>query len=801
LTIGPRNALLIGLVLVLEWTWFPLAADTVRPARADDELERHIDDLRQQCEDPTTSIGRREVLVLEIAATLDRAGQAAATIDARRSRWTEAIQLLDRFETQNPRHPRAREVQFQAAVYLWALARSWQQQAELDPTNETARAEAMKNLDAAFIRLRAIQETIPPGESELLAQNLRFRIAQTLADRAELDPEGSPGRKRFEEDALAALDRVITEPALRGFAQLLRAELLGRKQRFDEAEEALASAAKIKPAPPPADLLAVRVDILAGRRRFDEAITAIDASPLDSAAKDALAVQLLLSQRAAAASATEQSAAESALFRRVAALRASSAAGTRAVLLELARRLVEPDANQGPEAWEAVAEGAVGWGELIRAGRLEARAAARAEAQGHIEGAAKLRLRAGAYLYQADQFPEADALLTQVFDNPQSGASRSAAGVLRALARGRALALGRPGASMKAYVDALDAQICQFPRDPATSEARWQLGRLRLASSDKAAALDLWSAITPGTPRWADARLAIAQNSQDELDTLLINNDRSRIDARYAEARNFLNESLELATSALEKADIGLALVRLELTPVAGIPEKARQRCEQLLHASIRSDQRDQARRLHIVALAKLNRFDEAETKAREESSRSRPVDLLATARLLDQAASESESDLRIRRFGLIIRTLLAQEPEGSKELSEEQMAELRLRRCRALLFRGDSEGARRSLNAWNGRVPVADHGFLRDLGDTYFRLEAYVLAIDVERLRQQRLPTGSLLWFESRYRLALAEFGAGKTKDALRLIDATAILHPDLGGGAISEKFVRLRQRIGSGQ
>ena len=266
-------------------------------ARADEELERHLEDMRRQVEDPKTNIARREVLVLEIAALLDRTGQSAPTVDARRSRWTEAIALLDRFETQNPGHPRARETQFQAAVYLWALARSWQQQAELDPTNQTARNEAIKDLDAAFVRLRAIQETIQPGDGELLAQNLRFRIAQTLADRAELDPEGSPGRQRFEQDALAALERPITEPALRGFAQLLRAELLCRQGRFDEAEEALATAAKIKPAPPPADLLGARVAILSGRKRFDEAISTIDAAALDAAAsKNALAVRLLLSQ-------------------------------------------------------------------------------------------------------------------------------------------------------------------------------------------------------------------------------------------------------------------------------------------------------------------------------------------------------------------------------------------------------------------------------------------------------------------------------------------------------------------------
>jgi len=796
---GPRAAILIGLLLGLMGS--PLVPSVLRSTRADDELERHLEDLRHHAEDPTTNIGRREVLVLEIAATLDRTGQTAATLDARRARWTEAIELLDRFETQNPGHPRAREIQFQAAVYLWALGRSWQQQAALDPTHQTARSEAVKDIDAAFVRLRAIQETLQPGDGELLAQNLRYRIAQTLADRAELDPDGSPGRRRFEDDALAALDRGITEPTLRGFAQLLRADLLSRQERFDQAEEALASAAKTKPALPPADLLEVRIEILAGRKRFDEAIGAIDAAAIDAATKDALAVRLLLSQRAGTASAAERSAAESALFRRVASLRASSAPGTRAVLLELARRLVEPDAKQGPEAWEAVAEGALGLGELTRASRLESRAAARAEELGRTEDAAKLRLRAGAYLYQAEQYGEADLVLTQVFDNLKAGPARSGAGMLRALARGRALALGRPGTSMKGYVDALEAQIQQFPRDPATNEARWLLGRLRLASSEKDAAMALWSAITPGTPRWVDARLAVARNSQRELDILRIGNDRAQIDARYAEARAFLTDSLELAPSAVEKAELTLALARLELTPVVGAPDQARQRCEQLLHSSTRSDQRDRARRLSIVALAELNRFDEAETKAREESSRSHPVDLLDAARLLDHVVSDSESDLRIRRFGLIIRTLLAKELQSAKELSEEQMAELQLRRCRALLFRGDEEGARRSLTAWNGRVPDDDHGFLKDLGDTYFRLQAYVLAIDVERLRQQRLPSGSLPWFESRYRLALAEHWAGKNKDALHLIDATSILHPDLGGGELREKFIRLRQKMGPDQ
>jgi len=60
-------------------------------------------------------------------------------------------------------------------------------------------------------------------------------------------------------------------------------------------------------------------------------------------------------------------------------------------------------------------------------------------------------------------------------------------------------------------------------------------------------------------------------------------------------------------------------------------------------------------------------------------------------------------------------------------------------------------------------------------------------------------LQTGSASWFEARYGLALAYFHAGHLKEAAQLIDATAILHPDLGGGTVQKKFIKLRQRLGA--
>jgi hypothetical protein len=770
-----------------------------RPCRADDEMKKHLEDLRRQVEDPRIDLARRERMALEIAAAHDRTGQAAGTAEEQRSRWSEAVHVLDLFNRQNPGHPRAREFDFQAAVYSWARARSWLQQEELDPTDRAAREEATRDLDAVLIRFRAIQDRPAHGDQELLDQNIRFRLAQALADRAELDVEGSEPKKRREDEAVKLLERPITEPTLRGFALLLRAELLGRLGRFDPALEAIEAAAKVKPPLPPAGLLAARVEVLIGQKRFADAIKAIESSTAPEAAtRDVLAFRVRLAERSSLDPGPDRSNAESALFRRAAALRGSSTPDARRALIDLARQRIEPDGNQGPEAWEAIAAGAVALGDSTRAGRLESKGADRAEFLGDQAQAATLRLRAGAYFYQAENYAEADAVLTRVVDDPKAGAPRAEAGMLRALARGRALGLDRPGSSQKAYVDALESQIRDFPSDPTTNEARWLLGRLRLAGSDRESALALWSAIPPDMSRWIDAQLAVARLNQDDLDTLRIGSDRPGVEASYNGARGFLIRGLDRAQGDADKAELGLALARLELTPLVGNPDDARQRCEDVLHSATQPELRERAGRLRLVALAELNRFLEAEQEARDESARARGADLLDVARLLDHIASESESDLRLRRFGQILRVLLTHALERPEELTEAQVAELRLRNCRSLLFRGDDFGARRALTNWNGRPPLEDDRYLKDLADTYFRLEAYTLAIEVERLRQKHLGNGSLPWFESRYRLALAQYRSGKTKDSLHLIDATAILHPDLGGSVLHEKFVRLRQRMG---
>jgi tetratricopeptide (TPR) repeat protein len=797
-----RWAVAAGLVLALAGLDAARAQAPAKPP-TDVELNRHLESLQRKLDDPLLDVALRDRIALEMAATLDRAAQAAPTPEARRDRWKQAVDVLDRYTRAHPSHALAGAFEVQAAVYLWARARSWVDPARVGLADEATRARATDDLEASARRLRAAVGSYG-DTNDVYAQNARFRLSQTLADLAEVGPGDAVDRRGRNAEALEALDRPLTEQTLQGFGHLLRATLLARLDRFDEAQKEIDAAAAARPALPEPDLLDVRLAVLLGKGRFADARKAVDASRLDKPARLAWKVRVGVAERRALPAGAGRDAAEAALFRDLKALRDASRAQGTASLVAAATDIREPAPGQEPDAWDLLADGALFLGQPDRAGALEAQGADRAEALGRARQAAELRLKAGAALFQAEKFDQADAALTRVADDPQAGDLRPRAGLLRALARGRALALGRPGASASAYARALREQVKSFPDDPSAAEARWLLGKLVLAEGDKDEALALWDAIPHGTPRWLEARVEMAEVRRQELDTQRLNGDADAVSKRLDEARSFLAACLEQARGETEVNDLLLARARLELTPNAGRPETARESVDRVLHSAAWPAQRDAARRLRLVALAQSSRFVEAEQAARREAvavpgapASADPTALIDTVRLLDRSAAESDSDLRSRRMGLLMTILIRPVAEHAGTLPPASRAEVRLREIRGRLFSGDDVEARRAIAGWSAPSLSSNPGLLRDLADTYVRLEAYELAVDVQRLRSKLLPNGSLPWFDARYGLALAYYRSGKTKDALHLIDATAILHPDLGGGELRAKFIRLRQRI----
>ena len=213
-----------------------MAAAAQQPAPVSEaELSQHLTTVRAQLVNPALDLGRRETLAMDMAATLDRAAQSASDPELRRKRWGEAIDLIDRFTRENPDAGLVRQLRFQAAVFRWAQAQTWVRAVAFEPANPRHRERAIALLDDAIERLRAIS-TI--GDRTTLGENLRFRLAQALADRAELEPAGSEARRRREGEAMDLLEKPATELGLAGYWHLLKAELLLRTGKPAEARQA-----------------------------------------------------------------------------------------------------------------------------------------------------------------------------------------------------------------------------------------------------------------------------------------------------------------------------------------------------------------------------------------------------------------------------------------------------------------------------------------------------------------------------------------------------------------------------------
>lgn len=773
---------------------------------ADPDLEQSLAILRRQIGDSTLGLAQRESIARELAATLDNAAQTAKTPDSQRQWWDQAVAALDDFERQNPAHPQHRSFRLQAAVYRWAIARSLRHQADLNPTKPELREETIAELDDAVSRFRAIPSpTAADGNS--IESNLKFRFAQALADRSDLEDD-LVRKAQFEAEAKTLLEGTLAEPSIQGFARLLKGELLRRERQFDAALVELTAAAKAMPPPPERQLVSVRSSVLAALRRYDDAIRLIKESHIEAPAKQLMTVQVLLAQRGATAADTDRYPIESRLFEEMTALKAVPGPESRTAILALAHAGIEPDPRLGPSAWDLLADAQEAAGDPIRASGLSERAAVRAEDSGNPEQAGGYRLKAGALLFRAGRFLEAGAVLSRVIrlQGAENAEVRAKANLLRALALGRAVATNLPGASAAAYKEALEAQIKDYPDDPNTDEARWLLGDLALAAGDRDRASQLWSAVGVKSPRWLNSRRAIAAIDRAEL----VNGDLGREPAKFAQqfqrAGDFLDQSIREAPNEAASTELLLERAWLDVSPESRMSDDAREITDRVARSSITNSQRFRADLIRIIAMAQLGRYVESELIARrlaESPENDEPAAFLEAVRLLDRTATVAESDLRQRRFGLLMRMLLTPAlARDTSRLPVSQVAELRMRLTRGLVFMGDSRAAKASLAAWNEMAATKswNDGLLRDLADTYARLNAHELAIDVQRLRLGSLISGSTAWFDAKYAMALALYRAGQTREAQKLIDATAILHPDLGGGPLKEKFIRLRQRLGDG-
>ncbi|HEU5117648.1 MAG TPA: hypothetical protein VFT74_13475, partial [Isosphaeraceae bacterium] len=347
------------------------------------------------------------------------------------------------------------------------------------------------------------------------------------------------------------------------------------------------------------------------------------------------------------------------------------------------------------------------------------------------------------------------------------------------------------------YQSALARLIERFPQTTEANEARWLLGLARQREDDASAASALWEQIPEGHPRWFEAQMTRAEVRIDAIESSLVEGDQRTAEQQRLEAREALDQLDAKVTSEEARADLVLARARLETLPNLGDPKRAIDGLERLLTQPLRPDRRGLAERLRVLALLELGRSVEAVRVTRALLESSNPRDLLQLARRLDQAAVSAPSDLLVRRFGEVLRMVSTHLVEHPRGLSESLQAEARLRGLRGLVFHGDSGAAREGLKSWPQALEVLPPEVQPDLARLALDAGDPQRALQVNRAILSRQPAGSRPWLQARLGEAEALVELRELDSARRLLDATATLHPDLGGERLHRRYQALLERL----
>lgn len=767
------------------------------PAPIDErEIPAYLEDVRRQMLDERRPLEDRAQLALEAAATLDRVAQARSTAEGRAEIWGRAIALLDEVVAAHRGAAFGPAMSLQAAVYRWASGRAWMAKWEPTPGDRAAEQAAADAFDDAIERLEPIVVDLGGARASVFGQNARYRLARVLADRIDLMPGDDEAARDLRERILQALVPLPTELGLAGPSALLRVRSQAATGRLDDAEEAMA-AIPIEGLDA-AERLDAQVALLVARRSFAEAVSAAEsADGVEPAARQLRVVRVRALQWISLFPGRERSEYEADAFRRLAALRDAERPEARLAAVALARAILEPDARDNPRPFELLAEGHLALGDDLRAARLNLTGAEAADRLGLDETGWKLRYRAGAILFRRGDDARAEAVLTPVADaardpeRPAIDDQRAKASLLQVLCRGRQTSRG----AAAAYEQALTAHIAAFPHDPTSMEVRFGLGRVRASQGRLDEALDLWRAIASGQPRWRESRLASVEALRATVENHRANAQPDQARATLLRARQAIDGFREEANDGESMAVLDLARAELELTPTLGDPEQAIVLCETVQRTDVDAARRDRARRLWVVALAQAGRYVDAEREAQLLLDASTPAQLLELVGRLDATAAADASSLVKRRLGYIGRQAAEHVLAREEGVASVELAEATLGLGRAQIATNDLDGARATLAGLVGdSLPQALVG---SWADALATLGQFSEAADAYRLRVRQLTPGSRGWLETRYELALAEFRGGDPDVARRLVEGTEALHPELGGGDLREKFIRLKRRL----
>ena len=477
--------------------------------------------------------------------------------------------------------------------------------------------------------------------------------------------------------------------------------------------------------------------------------------------------------------------------------------------------LADQSIRYGPDVASSVREASAAWQrrDIDTAVTAFGRAVAAAQNQTRSEIAAELLYTRGSILVEVERFESAAADFGDLVSRYPNDKHAADAHLLAAFCLGRQFAHSPSSQRRAAYAAALTAHRTRFKKTPTAIEATWMLAQLEDQSRHTVDALRLYLQI-PETHSHAHAvHAAVARCYERILDQLRESNQpESKILAWEADAARRLNSIIERyvpGQSDLDahQADVLCRTSRLLLNQSGPDYDRA----DRLLRAVIenRSDAespevqqrlaelKNHALGLRIVSLAGRRQYADAEATL-GEIARGSVDQLLAVLDGLAEISEDADESTRLGLGKLLLRTTRALGMRRS-ELSAARRAKLDLCVARAYEVTGQNEravviytslidGSPQDRSLWAALAHVQERigtdEALSQAGAAWQRVESFE-------------KPGTPEWLLARYHLAKCALRRGDVETSRKLLTVTRLLHPDLGGPQLRQKFDGLDREL----
>ena len=757
-------------------------------ATTEDELDRHAAFIEARVEDRSRPRADRVRLAMELAATLERAAAAMEDPGVARTRRERGIRVLERLVAELTPGADRSSAALRAAQLRLTIARSFRDQAEIDPTDRPSAEEAERRSSDAVERLR---KALPELKSEE-ANAARASLAQALFDAWHAE--------RRDRDALGEASRVLAAMEHRdGNAEALRARTAAALGRREEAEAALKAAEAAGARTDVSELWEARAAVAEMGTELDSLIKRLDGAKDEAdGVRRRLAIEARLKQIATDSQGRVRVEREADLFRRLESFGEFEGREGTPALLAVGRALTEPAGGLGAQAWDRLAEAKLRLGNKDAAETLWAVGATKAESLKENETAARMRYRSAASMARRGESARADALLGRVAGDVKSGEWRTKAAVLRAALRGAAWRATSGAAERDRYAEAL-RQVATGPEVNSRDRARIELAELERSEGNTERAIAEYAKVVWESEAALQARVGEAAALRERVERTREVAPSEETRRRVGELRAMIEAGLKAARSDAERAAWGIEKVRLETVPGVGDSARAAVLAESLMRAPLSEEDRRKVAGLRVVALMADGRSAEAERVARDLSEPGDPEVVLEMIRRLDATAGAAGSDSVRRRSGGIIRSLTKDPAGWVSRFSPRERAELLYRSARGAAFVGDAPGGLKALRA-SRPAPEADTRLQGLAARTWLMLEDGPVAVAAARAWAKGAEEGSAEWFEARLATAQALADERNGAEARRVVRGVAVLHPDMGGDVMKGRFDALVRRLDRG-